>query len=166
MTIVFSAYLIFSVLFLSYSGPLHVLYSLVILLEDWSYRQKKKTLYLIFTWTFYFDKKIIDFIEITTIDQDLVKDWRETISEKENDIGTEFGFKSQFPNIYTQSEAIFEAMRISQVKRTEDPERERDLYNNDLLWILALPQSITLHWSHYEPVLTSADRKMTRLTAI
>ena len=67
MTIVFSAYLIFSVLFLSYSGPLHVLYSLVILLEDWSYRQKKKTLYLIFTWTFYFDKKIIDFIEITIV---------------------------------------------------------------------------------------------------
>ena len=62
-----------------------------------------------------------------TIDQDLVKDWRETISEKENDIGSEFGFKSQFPNIYTQSDAIFEAMRINQVKRTEDPERERTL---------------------------------------
>ena len=44
-----------------------MLYSLVILLEDWSYRQKKKTLYLIFTWTFYFDKKIIDFIEITIV---------------------------------------------------------------------------------------------------
>lgn len=62
-----------------------------------------------------------------TIEQDLVKDWREKVSEKENDIGSEFGFKSQFPNIYTQSEAIFEAMRINQVEKTEDPARERTL---------------------------------------
>ena len=53
-----------------------------------------------------------------TIQQDLVNNWREELSDSEHNIDSanEFGFKSQFPNIYSQSEAIFDAMKMNQIE--------------------------------------------------
>ena len=71
------------------------------------------------------------------IKQDIVDKWKQEMFDLTNNTEDDllYGFNSDFPNIYTQSEAVFDAIKINEAGRSNhiDPVAERSLADEGII---------------------------------